>query len=341
MIRNRADLRPLRPLARLLAGAALALTLAAGLNDAAATTPVPGAEAEAFVAARDAWLADDEGTALPALATLAAEGNAAARVLLGQIDKMPALQGPYLAHLPRAQRIALLRAPGGMSGRSWLAEEAGHPLVAAWIALRTPGGGPDLITRFEALDEPRAAREALVTLAAREHPDLTTVDPAAVDGDLLYLLWRAADAPHRAAIADLVPVGSAQWQMMGEVMDTPALERWLMASTAAEPLLSLCRALCDDDQMAACLGAAYGALGSHDALLTLGSPAESLIAQEEFLNSPRGRASTMRRILLASSMRARRAMLDRVSSEVSCLGDALRAEAQRYRPALPGVSDGG
>ena len=318
------------------AAAGLALTGAA----ASTAPPLPGAEVPAFVAALNDWLADDEAAALPALADLAGAGNGAARVLLGQIDKMPSLQGPYLAHMPRARRIALLRAPGGLSGRSWLGEQAGTPLADAWMALRSPGSGPELVERFQTLGEPRAAREAFITLAAREQPGLAAIDPAAVDSDLLYLLWRLGDADERTRIAALVPPGHAQWQMMGQVLDARSLERWLLTSQAAEPLTALCRSVCPES-LGTCLGAAYGALGSHDALLTLGTPAETLVSQAEFLASPRGQASVMRRILLASSMRARRAMIERVTGAVACLGEALTTESIRYRPALPGVVDGG
>lgn len=331
---------PLRALRRVLAGLALALAL---IGAAAASDPprLPGADDPAFVSALALWLSDDEATALPALADLAAGGNVAARLLLGQIDKTPALQGPFLAQLPRAARIALLRAPGGMSGRSWFDALRGTPLAEAWSALRQPGGGPELIARFEALGEARAARQAMVVLAAREHPGLGAVDPATVPADLLYLLWRNAGPERRAAIAAMVPADNPEWQLMGQVMDARSVDRWLAASAAASPLAALCRAVCPESPEP-CLSAGYGALASHDALLTLGSPAEALVPQEAFLASPRGRATVLRRMLLSSSMRARRAMLDRVGGQSQCLGAALLAEADRYRRVrTPGTRDGG
>ena len=54
-----------------------------------------------FQSALALWLADDEETALPELAALAAGGNRAAQVLLAQIDVTPSFQGPWLAGLPR------------------------------------------------------------------------------------------------------------------------------------------------------------------------------------------------------------------------------------------------
>ena len=329
-----------RLLARTLAGVLTALALALGGAMASTAPPLPGADDPGFVAALALWLADDEAEALPALAGLAASGNGAARLLLGQIDKMPSLQGPFLSRLPRAERIVLLRQPGGMSGRSWLNALAGTPLADALLALRHPRSRPALIDDFEALGEGRAAREALIALTAREHPGLAALDPGLVSPDLLYLLWRNADPERREAITARVPAGNPEWQMMGRVLDARTVDRWLETSPAAEPLAALCRAVCPDD-IPPCLSAAYGALASHDALLTLGTPAATLVPQAEFLASPRGRSTTLRRILLSSSMRARRAMLERVAGQSQCLGEALVAETERYRRILPGGAGNG
>ncbi|MFN4099784.1 MAG: hypothetical protein ACK4GT_08405 [Pararhodobacter sp.] len=319
----------------------LALTagVVLGLTGTALATTLPGASAPAFTAALDDWLADDEAAALPALAALATGGNSAARLLLAQIDKMPALQGPYLAHLPRAQRVALMRAPGGMSGLSWLTQAAGLPLADAWLALRHPGAGPELIAAFAALDEPRAARETFVTLAAREVQALATLDPVTADPEFLYLLWRLGDEDRRATVRALVPDGHPQRRMIGDRVPEGALAHWLAESEVAEPLAALCRAICGDE-VPVCLTTAYQALGSHEALLTLGTPAEVLIPQGDFLDSPRGQASVMRRVLMSVPMRGRRAMLARVTAQSECLGTALVAQNERFRPPLYGVPNG-
>ena len=95
-----------------------------------------GQDAPRFQEALALWLAEDDETALPEFAALAAEGNRAAQVLLAHIDVAVPLQGPWLASLPRAERIALMRQPGGVSGKSWMAAAAvDTPLAAAWSAL--------------------------------------------------------------------------------------------------------------------------------------------------------------------------------------------------------------
>ncbi|MCB1396604.1 MAG: hypothetical protein H6898_11640 [Rhodobacter sp.] len=306
---------------------------------APATPPgIPGAEAPALRQALTDWLADDEAVALPALSELAQDGNTAARLLLGLIDKTPALQGPFLAHIARRDRIALLRAPGGFSGRNWLGSLGDLPLARAWSDLWTVEAGPVVIETFTALDEPRAAREAMVVLAAREHPALRTMPADGIDTDLLYLFWRSADAERRAQLAGLVPVGHPQRLMMGETIDARDTDLWLASAEAAAPIETLCAATCPGDDAPACRSAAYRALNSHNALLTLGTPAETLVPQAEFLGSARGRATVMRRILLATPMSGRRAMLARVRTHSECLGTALSAENGRYMPPLPNLA---
>ena len=121
----------------------------------------------------------------------------------------------------------------------------------------------------------------------------------------------------------------------------PAASMFGGNSALAAPLARLCDALCPGEGRPACRRTAFEALGSHDALLTLGSPVESLVAQDAFLSSPRGRATVLRRILMAAPMRGRRAMLARIETESQCLGVALVEEAHRYRPAsIRTVQDG-
>lgn len=296
-----------------------------------------GSNDSEFMTALDAWLADDDETALAALARLAQDDNTAARILLGLIDKSPALQGPYLAHLPRAQRLTLLRQPGGLSGRSWLDAVADHPLVATWRALWEVNATPDVVVRFHALGEGRAAREAMITLAMRNHAALRQIDPEQADPDLLYLLWRARDDQGRRTIENMIPPTHPQRTLIGQRLDARDVDRWLATSTAAAPIAALCRAACPSDGEETCRGTAYRALGSYSALMTMGTPSDALVDQATFLQSPRGLASVLRRMLLATDLRGRRAMLNYVEMHSSCLADALRRDHNRYLPRLPDV----
>lgn len=319
---------------------AVMLALLPGLP-LSAQAPLPGAQAPGLQAALADWLADDEGAALPALATLVHEGNTAARLLLARIDTTPALQGPVLSRLDRAGRVALMRAPGGLSGQNWLGLIEGNPLADLWRLTRQVEAPPSVIAGFAALGETRAARFALVALAAREHPGLQDLDPATLDPEMLYLLWRGADPAQRDQIAALVPADHPQRALMGQPADPLALDLWLASSPAAAPLAVLCDARCPAQAVPACRSAAMHALDSHDALLTLGSPVEALVPQATFLASPRGQASTLRRILLAVPMRGRRAMVAQVTQHSACLGEALQAESLRHHQPRSPTPQGG
>lgn len=318
------------------AASATAATIAAA--DAAAPA-IPGADAPAFEQALALWLADDEEPALRALAALAAEGNAAAQILLGIVDKSPPLQGPWLASLPRNERIAVMRAPGGLSGQSWLASAADQPLAENWLTLLSVDAGLGVVRRFAQLGEPRAAREAAVVLAAREHPDLRTALPGDLDPELTYLLWRSAADARREMLLAQVPPAHPQRLMMGEEREGDALVNWLAEAPAARAVAALCDVRCADSR-ATCMTGAYHALASHNAVLLLGTPAEALVSQEDFLQSPRGQATVLRRMLQATDARGRGAMISRMRAHDECLAGVLSDERARYHYRRPGVGNG-
>lgn len=299
---------------------------------ALAQPPVPGAETAAFAAARAAWLADDEASGLRGLAELAAGGNTAARLLLGVIDKSPALQGPWLAQLDRAERVALMRAPGGMSGRSWLRYAADHPLGAALLARFHADTGPEVGAALAALGEGRAAREALMALAMREHSSLRSDWHDWMDPELAFVVWPRADAALRARLDAALPPDHPQRALMGGTASPEAWDRWLAEAPAAAALRALCDAECPEST-ATCRRALMAALGGHAAALMLGSPVEALIPMAAFVASPRGQASVLRRVLLRTDARGRRSQIARTTEADACLGARLSAEDLRYRPA--------
>jgi hypothetical protein len=299
------------------------LVLAAPLR-AAPGDPVPGQEAPAFAAAVEAWLAGDEAAALPVLARLAGEGSAAARMLLALIDKMPEMQGPWLSSLPKAGRMALLRAPGGLSGTSWMRPAAeDSPRAALWLRLWSVEAPVSLALDFARAGESRAAREALVFAAARERTGFAGIadDPDYPPG-MRYLVWRewrAAGADDRIAedAAALGP-GDPQRQVAGLDWDAAA---WPGDHPLAAPLAMLCADRCPDAP-AACARDGLAMLGGYDVLAQFGSPSETLIPAARFSASARGQGALMRRMMLSG--RARTEPAD------TCLARAVAEEAERY-----------
>lgn len=299
--------------------------------------PIPGAEAPGFRAAVSAWLADDEAAALPALAALAAGGNAAAQMLLALIDKAPEHQGPWLAARTRDERIALMRAAGGLSGRSWMrtAAAAGVPLAGLWVELWSVEARTDIVLRFARAGEARAAREAGVVLAKRERRGFAAIaaDPA-FPPELQPFAWAEwtagpAGAERAAAAFAALDPGDPHRALWGAPPEAAALEAWLLAAEAARPVAAFCHELCPGST-AACARAAYGALGNPLALDTLGSPSETLIPAAEFAASPRGRAALARRIHLTGPGRVRMRLLAAAAEVDACFAAGLEDVWSRF-----------
>lgn len=250
------------------------------------------------------WLAGNEADALPALAGLADQGNAAARLLLGQIDSFPALQGDWLAALPRSDRIAVLRAPGGLSGTRWT-RGLDDPVAQAWARLWDTTATAGVIIDFARLGEPMAARFAALTLARRQRHGFAAVGgdadyPASLQAYVLRETGGGAGGLHpsdpQVAVLELEP-------------DLAGFSAWAETAPQADAVVALCEVVCPTEDAAICRPAALQALGGHWGLMPLGSPVEALVSSEVFNRSPRGIAATLRHM--------------RGPVESACLTDAL------------------
>lgn len=298
---------------------------------------IPGQADPGFHVALTAWLADDEAAALPELARLAQGGNRAAQVLLAMIDKGPGLQGPWLSALPRDARVALLRAPGGISGTSWMRLAAEVPVAGLWLRLWDIAAEPGIVLEFASLGEPYAARVAVLALRSRQERRLETI-AAAPDFPpaMRFALWEAALpglglaalAARALAEAEALPQGDPQRAMAG-IEDGVARESWFETSQVGAPVAALCLALCPETYDT-CTAAALGGVGGYRGLVALGSPVEALIGSRDYAASARGRADLLRRALLRWPISGRAGFMARASSVDGCFGAALAAEAARY-----------
>jgi hypothetical protein len=297
--------------------------------------PLSGQDDPRFQAALALWLADDEATALPELAALAAEGNRAAEVLVARIDVTPQLRGPWLVARSKAERTALMRAPGGLSGRSWMiAAAADEPLAQLWRQRDDPASGVDTAIGFASLGEDRAARDMLQALAARQYRGFAAVaDDPDYPPELRHLIWRewAADPAGRARIdAEIaaLPPGDPQIQRFrsGPVSEAD-LDAWLAAAPLAAPLRSFCAASCPETA-AACARALLVVVDGHAGLAATGTPSETLIPPETWNASPRGRAALLRQA--PARYRIADAFARDVTAEDACVGAALATESARF-----------
>ena len=310
--------------------------------DASCAAEIDGQEDARFQSALALWLEDDEETALPEFAALAAGGNRAAQVLLTLIDTDLSFQGPWLAGLSRQQRNALLRAPGGLSGRSWMQAAAEDtPFAELWLVQATHAATPDTALAFATIGEQRAARKTLWALSRGNYRGYAAVaDDPNFPPDMRYLIWREwSDDPDtrgraEAEVAALPPGDPQATHFDQRAIDLGAFDDWLATAQLAALLREPCEALCPD-RMRSCTRAAYelvsapgvfitGRLG----LLLLGSPSELLIAPELWNASPRGRTALLRQ----TDIRSDRAdeLVARVGAMDACLAAALAEEAARF-----------
>lgn len=307
-----------------------------GLGAVASAQNVPGSDDPEFLSAFEDWLSDNENQAVPELAQLAHNENTAARILLGVIDKTSALQGPWVTALSREDRISALRAQGGLSGRNWMTIAAPDSAYAQlWNRLWRLDGGLDIAQDFAAMGDTRAVRETLLTLASRQQSGFPR-DVIAYDWYPATLSYLVADWPASSGEGQGDDRGDPQQYMRGMHIEDADLQRWLERSDLAAPLRQVCDAQCGAN-VSDCAFALYKGLGSYPALAMLGSPVSVLISSEVFYNSPRGRASLARRIMLTRSARMRETDLARLSEVSACAADWLRGEYGRYAYSLPTV----
>lgn len=254
-----------------------------------------GAADPRLAQALDQWLEAEEEPALRALAALAAEGNTAAQVFLGVVDATPAFHGDYLSRLPRAKRLALMRAPGGLSGTSWMRQAAqSDPVARGWLTLWSGEATVQVVLDLSALGEGRAARMAARQLFLREKRGFGDVagDPAFPPA-LMPLAIRdwADDDPARAAAAlGALHPGDPARGFLGLAPPAPDdLLAWADGHVLGSQVLAPLSVLCPDPaRRAADLSAYLAQAGGWWALAWIGPPVEALIAPESFATSRMG-----------------------------------------------------
>lgn len=291
-----------------------------------------------FGVALDLWLEDDEATALPELAALAREGNRAAQVLLAIVDETAAYQGPWLAGRARQDRMAMMRAPGGLSGRSWMEAAAGDtPLARLWLAWQDPESNAEPALVLAALGEMGAAKRAFDALSRRQYRDLGGVaDDPRFPSALRYLLWqewvlrdgKAGRARAAAEIATRSPLAPEVVRFTLRPVAPDQRDAWLATAAEARPLRALCNSTCPSS-VTTCLRAAevlvnpVKVCGEAPA-----TPLEALVPTDVWIDSARGRLAILRNPM-ARAPEAYILMRD-VSAADACLGAALSAETARF-----------
>ena len=287
-----------------------------------------------FQDALSVWLQDDESVSLPMLAELARGGNSAARLLLGHIDKTPALQGPWLTNLPRAARIALLRAEGGLSGRNWITVDADqNDMARLWTDLWQGGDDLSVARAFAAKGDGRAVIQTLLAHASRQQTPFSAqlvAEPWFPQG----LIHMSAGWGMDAALLARLPAGDPQRAMLGPEPDADARAQWLATAPEAAALRSACATQCPETETA-CRQALLTAFPVYQSLLGHGSPDAGLLSDARFAQSAKGQASLARRIMQTRAARLRQSHLTKVAAQDVCAADWLRSEYARYDLPVP------
>ena len=109
----------------------LAFFFVANTSESQETSAVENIE---FSSAVQKWLDGEDLSALQSLSELSMSGHIDAQMLLASIAKRANMFTHITSSMPRHKRIELLRAPGGLSGKSWMAQAAKtEPLARALL----------------------------------------------------------------------------------------------------------------------------------------------------------------------------------------------------------------
>ena len=341
-----------------------ALLLACALAGAGLLASSPAVAQTSFNQAVDLWLDGNDRDSLPALAVLAQAGDRNARILLARIEMFDRGPSPFRFSLSGAERRALFRQvpPNEIFGKSWLKVEAerGNALAANFLKSRYPepdlalikalwdageGQATDYPTRIIALygaeDQKRALLESGRILENLE-PFLAYLsgDPEP-RGDglaaLRFITGKGQDEinPDNADAFDMagfLALGFGFGDASPENTYRADLERWILENPATRPIATLCNESCSDDA-GACAYAFFALSGGYFEVIRVDTPYQSLISQQQFLDSPRARIMTLRRAALARVEANTRelATTEQIAEISSCAADLVAAERALYK----------
>ena len=300
----------------------LAALILIGLPASSEGRPLSGSESPDFSAAVADWLEGEDLAALQHLAKLARDGNAAAQILLARIAERGNTHVHVTSRLSREERVALLRIPGGLSGRSWLsvAQDAEPvatallqsskigekaPAIAALLEFGEPttallaaqsmlfqGEAEELIQVLQGLDDRLPAEAAPLLIWAMSQA-------AGVGGGRYGGSARVSQLPHavpgrRAMAAELAWIGPDP----GDIVDDDALRSDVLSLFRRvhswTPMVNFCEAHCADS-VPACT-AVGGSAMAYAGPFAMRSPLESVISNDVYWASPRVEGDLARKI---------------------------------------------
>lgn len=298
------------------------------LEPAALAPSIPGADEPAFQGALQTWLDGKDLAALKALAALARLDNRAAQIFLARVAEDADLHAHATSDLLRRERIALLRRPGGLSGRSWLDVAATDvPLASAFrdssrIHARTQGVRA-LFSFGENMAASRSLMAMLLNGQASEVVDILAEaenpPPAALVLRIIARNMELSGRPRYTGSALPPPGWGPGWGWGNFIANegvavsdfltwVPTSPRALFTDPDAQalaiehsmnvpawaPLRTMCERHCPSS-VASCTAVGASMLWS-TSVFPFASPAESLLPNARYWSSPRMELDIVRRL---------------------------------------------
>ncbi|WP_299659069.1 hypothetical protein [uncultured Ruegeria sp.] len=272
--------------------------------------PLQGEDAPEFKEAVQAWLDGEDLAALRSLSEQAQNGNAAAQILLANIVSRSGFHVHVTSEMNRKDRIALLRKPGGLSGKSWLTEaQNSEPLALALLQVAKFENKAPAIAVLVELGEPITAMLAAQSmLYDGEGAELVEVlqglDHKLPEEASIFLFWAlylqkySSDGSNQGGSASLAWLNTGDDRFMSSelawglftprelIIDTGIRETATKLSSeivAWTPIRNFCSDYCADE-VPDCTVTAAALLASP---YSPRSPLQSLIANEDYWSSDR------------------------------------------------------
>jgi len=313
------------------------LWVGALFTQSAQANDLSGFDDPALMAAIEVWLQDNDTKSLPVFASLAGDGNKAARLLLARIEATEQAASNFVNGLSRKERIDLFRSNSGkgLFRPTWLKSErqAGNKLAALLLESSNTTVNVSAIRMLYEIGEEEAAYDLIREVAGvgsqKDKEELANLLPS--ESELTPYL-RALQNPLKgftpgyAALQriisgsevtqpeDIFPssaedtIEAANFVEFGYQNGVKAtgfdeansyydnLVNWIETNMATAPISTLCRRICNHENIKSCAITVFGLGGGYYKVIKFDSPLQALIEQPRYVTSDRAVGMLLRRV---------------------------------------------
>jgi|GEM_PF-2275185 len=306
------------------------------------------------------WLDNDDENSLTKMASLARNGNVAARLLLSRIERTERAPSAYRESMTTEEHMGVFRNPNkrGIFSLSWMLSESesGNELAQLFLSSYKPIVNLETIRglqsngEIQATDHPvriaalyGADSEKKIILnqlgTPQMRPFVKSLQPPAKQlagglAALEYITQFSTETPIADEKVELFQQATARFLSLGIPYGDisvdnpwrPSISKWLELAQETQPIRNACKMACGDDTEQ-CGLTLLGLTGGFYEFIRLDSPLENLISQETFLNSPRAASQAMRRgALIRAEDGGEIATISEIASSSQCLANQVEIE---------------